>query len=271
LRFSNRMNRIFFLIAVIIIVSCSNNDHSDTSTGSTAMPEQEKLLRKQIEKYPDSALLKENLIQYFRDNANYTRAIGETNALLKTDSNNERLLYIKATLLSENDDTLQAINTWEKLIAIDPQPEYLMSAGTLYAFSKNPRALAIANALAKPEAHAKYQSLFISGLYYSSTNDKVKAADFFNQCISLDYTNTLAYREKAIAEYDMAKYVDALKTLELALAVKSSYDEAYYWMGRCYEKLGKKEEAIDNYKQALQLSPDYIEAKDALAKMGVKM
>ena len=67
----------------------------------------------------------------------------------------------------------------------------------------------------------------------------------------------------------MGKYLDALKTLELALAVKKTYDEAYYWMGRCYEKLGKREEAIENYRTALQLTPDYIEAKDALGKIGV--
>ena len=30
-----------------------------------------------------------------------------------------------------------------------------------------------------------------------------------------------------------------------------------------------KEEAIENYKMALQLSPDYVEAKDALGKMGI--
>jgi cytochrome c-type biogenesis protein CcmH/NrfG len=40
-------------------------------------------------------------------------------------------------------------------------------------------------------------------------------------------------------------------------------------MGRCYEKLGKKEDAVEFYRTALQLSPDYIEAKDALAKLGV--
>lgn len=272
LRFSVKMNRvIIFIVVVLLAASCGSNDQAVNSGNHATMPEQEKILREQIEKHPDSAMLRENLIQYFRDNSNYTKAIGETDALLKSDSNNERLLYIKATLLSENDDTLQAIKTWEKLIMVEPRPEYLMSVGTLYAFSKDPRALDVADLLANAKSNAKYQSLFISGLYYNSINEQAKATVYFDQCIALDYTNTLAYREKAIAEYDMGKYLDALKTLELALAVKSSYDEAYYWMGRCYEKLGKKEAAIDNYKQALQLSPNYIEAKDALAKMGVRM
>ena len=36
------------------------------------------------------------------------------------------------------------------------------------------------------------------------------------------------------------------------------------------EKLGKKEEAIENYRLALQFDKDYPEAKDALGKLGVK-
>jgi tetratricopeptide (TPR) repeat protein len=40
-------------------------------------------------------------------------------------------------------------------------------------------------------------------------------------------------------------------------------------MGRCYEKLDRKKEAIQNYQLALQIDPDYIEAKDALGKLGV--
>ena len=258
---------VFFFDLSCIFFSCSN--HSDSDEIKNDIPAEEKQLREKIAEYPDSLLLKEKLIQYFRDNSNYGQAVAEVDYALKKDNNSERLWYIKATLLSENDDTLQAIKAWEKTIAISPNPEYLLAVGTLYAFTKNPAALSVADSLMLPGVQAKNQALFIKGLYYNSTGDKVKAIQFFDTCISMDYTNTLAYREKAIAEYDLGKYTDALKTLQLALVVKKTYDEAYYWMGRCFEKLGKKEEAINNYKQALVLSPDYMEAKDALAKLGV--
>ncbi len=248
--------------------SCSNNSGSVES--NSPVPAAEKELRDQIAAYPDSLLLKEKLIQYFRDNSNYGQAIAEADYALKKDSNNERLWYIKATLLSENDDTLQAIKAWEKTIDLNPNPEYLLSLGTLYAFSKNPSALSVADSLMLPGINAKNQALFIKGLYFNSTGDKMKAINFFDTCISLDYTNMLAHREKAICLYDLGKYLDGLKVLELAVTVKKDYDEAYYWMGRCYEKLGLKKEAIQNYQMALQLSPDYIEAKDALGKLGIK-
>jgi tetratricopeptide (TPR) repeat protein len=258
----------FFVVVSCIFYSCNNN--SETAGSNSPVPAAEKELRNLIAEYPDSLLLKEKLIQYFRDNSNYGQAIAEADYALKEDSNNERLWYIKATLLSENDDTSQAIRAWEKTIDINPNPAYLLSLGTLYAFTKNPSALLIADSLMVPGVNAKNQALFIKGLYYNSIGDKMKAVSFFDTCISLDYTYTLAYREKAICLYDVGKYLDALKVLELALAVKKDYDEAYYWMGRCYEKLGFKKEAVQNYQQALQLSPDYIEAKDALGKLGIK-
>jgi len=41
-------------------------------------------------------------------------------------------------------------------------------------------------------------------------------------------------------------------------------------MGKCYEKLGDKKEAIENYQIALQIDKDFIEAKDALTKLSAQ-
>lgn len=263
------MNKNIFFVFAILFFSCSNNTNDTTGNNSQVnIPEQEKKLRDDIAKHPDSLLLKENLVQYFRDNNNYSQAIAETETAIQKDSTNERLWYMKATLLFENEDTLKAITAWERTIKLSPRPEYIKSLGFLYAIAKDPMAIAMSDLLMSTE---RINAFFIKGLYYSKTGEKENAIAYFNQCLSLDYTNLMAYREKAVAEYELGKYVEALKTLELALAVKKTYDEAYYWMGRCYEKLGKKEEAVENYQMALQFAEnhDYPEAKDALGKMGI--
>jgi tetratricopeptide (TPR) repeat protein len=261
---------IFIVLLLIIATSCNDTNEQEKQPTATTIPAGEKQLRDLVLQFPDSLLLKENLVQYFRENGNYTQAIAETEHALQKDTINERLWYIKATLYSEDDDTTQAIKAWEKLVAINPQPEYVMSLGSLYALSKNPLALAMADGLLNaPKANAQNQALFIKGLYYSSIGDKKKAIEFFDNCITVDYTNTLAYREKAICLYDDGKYVDALKVLEVAVEVKKTFEEAYYWMGCCYQKLDKKEQAIQSYQMALQIDANYIEAKDALGKLGV--
>lgn len=235
------------------------------------VPEQEKQLRALVAQYPDSLLLKENLVQYFRENGNYGAAIESTTSFLIKDSLNDRLLDIKATLHFENGDTINAIKAFEKAISINPQPEYIISLGSLYAQTKDSMALVMADALLQaPAANAQKQALFIKGLYFSYSGDKLKAISFFDDCLKIDYRDILAYREKAICLYDLSRYAAALDFLEKAVTVQNTFDEGYYWMGRCYEKLDKKKEAIQSYQQALQIDPDYLEAKDALGRMGIK-
>ncbi len=258
-----------FLLSLSLMIAC--NSKKDEQGKSADIPQQEKELFKAIETYPDSFLLKENLIQYYRDNGNYGQAIAETEKFIAKDSANDRLWDIAGTLHFENGDTARAISSFEKAISIKAYPEYIMSLGSLYAQTKNPLALAMADALLiGNKARAQMQALFIKGLYYSYTNDKNKAIEFFDNCLSMDYTNMLAYREKAICYYDLGKYTDALKVLEKAVTVQNNFAEGYYWMGRCYEKIDERNAAIESYNTALEFDKEYPEAKDALAKLGVK-
>ena len=269
------ITKYFFLLACLVIIgctSCNTNTSNNTGTGNPAIPESEKKLRNVVNQYPDSLLAKENLIQYFRENGNYGQAISETEMALKKDSANDRLWDIKATLQIENGDTGNAIKAFEKAIEINPQPPYILSLGSLYAQTKNPLALAMADGLLQaPKANAQKQALFIKGLYYSYTGDKIKALSFFDICLQIDYRDMLAYREKAICLYDLQKYTEAIQVLQKSITIQQTFDEGYYWLGRCYEKLGKRKEAIENYQLALQIDPDFIEAKDALGKMGVTL
>ena len=267
--FKNMIRFIFSFLCIITITtsSCNNSDVNKENV----LPDQEKELRETVSKYPDSMLLREKLVQYFRDNGNYGAALAAAADVLRKDSLNDRFLDITATLYFENGDTLHAIQAFEKAIDINPQPEYIISLGSLYAQTKNPMALAMADALLQaPSAGAQKQALFIKGLYFSYTGEKVKALSFFDACLKLDYRDILAYREKAICLYDLNKYSTAVDVLKQAVTVQNTFDEGYYWLGRCYEKLGKQQDAIDNYQQALQIDPDYVEAKDALSRMGIK-
>ena len=147
----------------------------------------------------------------------------------------------------------------------------MISLATLYAQTKNAKALSLADTLLikfKPDAIK--QALFIKGLYYSFAEEKLKAISFFDQCLALDFHNMDAYREKAIALYDLKKYEDALKVLDRAITLENNFDEGYYYKGRCLEKLNRTDEAIEAYQSALMYTSDYIEAKDALARLGIK-
>ena len=260
------MTRLTFysICAIVLTITSCNNA---TVKSDQPIAEQEKELRDIVSHFPDSILARENLIQYFRENGNYGQAITETEITLQKDSLNDRFQDIKATLYFENGDTIQAIQCFEKAILINPKTVYIISLGSLYAQTKNPRALTLVDALlAATGVNAQQQALFIKGLYFSYAGDKRKAISYFNNCLQLDYRNMLAYREKAICLFDLAQYELALEVMKNAVIVQKTFDEGYYWMGRCYEKLGKRKEAIENYELALQIDANYLEAKDALKR-----
>ena len=257
----------YFICAIVLLISSCNNS---SNKSDQTIPEQEKKLRDQVTQYPDSTVVRENLIQYFRENGNYDQALFETDIAIKKDSLNDRFQDIKATLYFENGDTLLAVQCFEKAISINPKIEYIISLGSLYAEIKNPRALILADALLSAKgSNAEIQAIFIKGLYFSYTGEKQKAINYFNKCLEIDYRNMMAYREKAICLFDLTQYELALDVMKNAVKIQNTFDEGYYWMGRCYEKLDKRKEAIENYQLALQIDPNYIEAKDALRRCGI--
>jgi tetratricopeptide (TPR) repeat protein len=260
-------------ILLITIISCNDEDQTTktASTGSQTSTSREKILKDSIALFPDSLLPKENLIQFYRDEAEYGKAIAVTREILQKDSLNVRLWDIQATLQFENEDTLDAIRSFETALNINPQPRYVILLGSLYAQTKNTKALEMADFLLKAQVpDTEKEAYFIKGLYYNYTGDKVKAISFFDKCLNIDYNYMIAYREKAIALYDMGKYQDAITVLDKAVTLQNNFDEGYYWTGRCLEKLNKPNEAIEEYKTALMYAPDYVEAKEALARLGVK-
>ncbi|MFT3981806.1 MAG: tetratricopeptide repeat protein [Ferruginibacter sp.] len=259
------------LLYVLILVLFACNNAEKGTAAAAEIPGKEKELIKLSEQYPDSAVLLETLVQYYRENGNYTSALTRMNNALKKDSNNARFWDIKANLLFENGDTLGSIHAFEKSVDLYPKPDIIISLGVLYAQTKNPKALAFADGLILADkAAAEKEALFIKGLYYSYTGDKNKAISFFDTCIKLDYTFMNAYQEKAVALYEMGKYSESLATLERATTLQNNFETGYYWMGRNYEKLNKIPDAIEAYQAAVMYDPGYIEAKDALGRLGVK-
>lgn len=262
-----------YVVVLMTIISCNNEDHDKKSAGpgTQQVADHEKVLQDSVLKFPDSLLLKEQLIQYYRDNDNYEKAINTTDEFLRKDSLNARLWDIKATLYFENDDTANAIRSLETAVQLIHEPGYLMKLGALYAKSKNKKALDIADILLQGDfSNVKTEAFYIKGLYHTYTGDKNKAIGFFERSLLNDYNYMPAYLEKAIAFYDQGKFNDALKVLDKAVTLQNKFDEGYYWKGRCLEKLNKKDEAVEQYQLALLYSPDYTEAKDALTRLGVK-
>ncbi len=257
---------IFISFACIVFASCESDDKEKKVVNP--VPNSIEELKAEIRQYPDSLMLVQDLIEAYRNANLYDSAIALTDQQIRKDKGNAYLWNIKATLYFENEDTLNAVRSLEQAIDIYPLPEYLVALGTIYAEIKNKNALLIADELlTNNKARSSKDAWFIKGLYFNYINEPKKAIPLLDSCLKVDYTYMYAYREKAIALYDLAKYNDALVVLQRAVTIQNNYDEGYFWMGKCYEKLNQKEDAMQSYQNALLYDKDYAEAREALNRL----
>jgi len=61
---------------------------------------------------------------------------------------------------------------------------------------------------------------------------------------------------------------EAIGHYEQALEINPDLAEGYYSLGLALEKLGRTTEAVQHYQQALRIKPDFVQARDALARVG---
>ncbi len=257
---------LFLLLICLAGVACKNNEQS--APAEVQVKETEGTLKALISEYPDSLMLVQKLIELYRDSADFDKAIQLTDEQIERDSGNAYLWNMKAILHFENSDTAKASRALEHAVNIYPLPEYLVALGTVYAETRNPKALVIADSLVG-DNNAKYadDAYFIRGLYHTYRGEKNQAIMFFDSTLSLDFTYMYAYREKAIALYELGKYNAAVTVLNRAVTVQNNFDEGHYWLGRSYEKLGMPGKAMESYQHALLYDKNYIEAKEALQRM----
>lgn len=121
----------------------------------------------------------------------------------------------------------------------------------------------------------KYQTLIAMGSFEGAWPAIDKAIELYPDYVDL-------YFFKGIILYHLEKYEDALKTFEqclemgednivhLILKGVGSFQASHY-MGMCYERLSRLEEAADTYAKALTIYPDYEPIQASLEKLTGKI
>lgn len=221
------------------------------------------LLQDCEKRFPGNAAFPSMLADLYQQAGRNKQALDIYDDMLRRDSLNNDAWYEKGLLLEKIQDTPNAINALKKAYALQPVNTYGLELAHLYAESRNPVSLSICDdVLRKDSTHENIDPLFIKGIYYSNTAQYKKAIVQFDSCIGRDWKFTDAYLEKGIALYKQNRYDSAMSTFLMTVKVSDTYPDGYYWVGRCYEATGRKDQAILYYRQALALDKDFTEAAD---------
>jgi tetratricopeptide (TPR) repeat protein len=201
--------------------------------------------------------------------------VGETkqalqlyNDLLLSDSTNFEAWYEKGLLQEKTQDTAGALASLQRAYELQPVNTYSLELAYLYAMTRNAAAVNLCNeVLQKDSAHELIDPLFIKGIYYANAGLGQQAIAQFDSCIRRDWKFTDAYREKGIVLFHQGKYAAALEVFQMTIKVSNTYADGYFWIGRCYEATGHKEEATLFYQRALALDKDFTEARERIQRL----
>lgn len=218
---------------------------------------------------PGSIFLQIMLARSYDAAGKTDNALAVCETILRSDSTQVNTLYLQSELLEKKNDMAGMIDALEKANRLVPEnKEIAAKLMYQYAESKNPKALTLADEMIRKDSlKLNAGPLYVKGLYYSNINDAAKAISLFNATIQQDHNYLNAYIEKGKIQFNQRKIREALRTFQLANVVKPSFPDAWYWIGRCQEALGEKEEAKSNYEKAYGLDKTFIEAKEAADRL----
>ena len=114
--------------------------------------------------------------------------------------------------------------------------------------------------------------LFMSGLCISQSRIWKDKISLWNHVLRLDSGNYIAHDNLGIAIGKLGRIDESIQHFLEALRIKPDFAGAYLSLGNALEKQGRKDEAIDCYLKALRIEPDYVAAHNnlgiALGKQG---
>ncbi len=226
------------------------------------------LLNKCIQQYPGNMEFMRRLGEAYTQTGHTKEALALYDDLLKKDSGNFEALYEKGMLYAALKDTGSAIAALEKSYQRQPILQNGLALANLYAETKNIAVIDLCDALQRRDTAREFvDPVFLKGVYYSNTKDYPKAIAFFDEAIGRDWHFIEPYIEKGIILFEQKNYDEALKTFQFAANISYTNADNYYWMGRCYEAIGKNDEALDYYYKALTFDKDFTEAKEAIRRL----
>jgi tetratricopeptide (TPR) repeat protein len=217
---------------------------------------------------PGSLALRIGLARGYQQKGATDRSLSILDKVLEQYPGQLDALSMKAEIYDQLDKKSESIQYLEKawsLAPSDPELAYELAYG--YAVIKDPKALKLTDSLIRNNAPEIEKAYYSRAVYYTGIKKSNEAIKNYDAAIRANYNFADAYLEKGEMLYDLKRFDDAQRTFELALKVAPANALFFFWLGKCQEARGYKEEAKANYQRAYGLDKNFTEARDAAGKL----
>ncbi len=161
--------------------------------------------------------------------------------------------------VSDENRTADAFSTFS--------PESLvLRADEAFQNDDNQKALALLT-----EANAKEPNnseiLFKLAYIFQASGDDEEALKYYKQALEIDKNNEYIHNSMATIYRKNGEYTSAKIQLKASLDIDDTNPVTYYNYGNLLVDMQNSEEAVLMYEKAIEINPDFLEARDELEKL----
>ncbi len=225
------------------------------------------LLEETITLFPASkgTLLKLSEFQYLLELND--AALATTDKLMEVSPEHTEGYFMKGRIYWQMGNNKEAIRNFKKALDKDPKHfDSLLELGTLYSSLKSKEALTYLDK-AQELSPNNPDIIFEKGNYHRFRGEDKEALEFYKQVVFIDNQYTDAHINAGIIKMDADDYKQALNFFNIAVETDPTSPSAYYFRGMAAAYMGDKNKAKADLQTALDLAPNYEDAKEALMKL----
>lgn len=198
----------------------------------------------------------------------YEQAFGFLNAALKQNDQLHECYWMKGRIYEETGANDKALSSYQTAVEVKPDfYEGFVSLGLFCARQKNP--LAEEYYRSAVELRPRFiEARYNLAMYLQESAQYPAALQAYREILDIDGQNaSAAFNQGFIFLEYMQAYDSAAHWFSEAIRLLPHYHQAYYNRGLARESLGKPQEALSDYDEALRIEPTFTPA--ALAKSRV--
>ncbi len=200
----------------------------------------------------------------------YPKAFAAINTVLRTNVYNAEAYFLKGMCYKHMADTAKAISSFQT--AIQSEPRYVdahMQLALIYEAKRDPVALKYFENAYRADS-SDMEPLYGQGMFWQNQEKFEEAKTVFQRIIRIDKNYPKSYYNIGWMLLQQDSTEKAARFFTMAIEVKVDYAAAYYNRGLCYEIMGDKAKAIEDYEQCLVFAPDFEDCQLALKRIQSK-
>lgn len=197
-------------------------------------------------------------IRFYVEQGLFEEAVNLLNDMLSVDPKDDRVWFMKGSVLGLSGHSKEAIESYDKGLEINPNigiDSIWMDRGTqLAALGRYEEAITSYDyAIA---LNANYENAYYNkGNAFRKLKRFDEAINTYNQGLKVNPFNEKILYNKGFAYFESERYLLAIDCFDQLIMINKNHDDAWYRKGICLQKLERYGEAISCYDQVLRINP----------------